>query len=170
MMSGAAGHTYGANGIWQVNRQGQPYGASPHGGNYGTIPWDKAMNLAGSKQIGLAKSLLQKYAWPRLQPDPRWARWVQKTGPNKAANTKEYEGPYAAWIPGQACLVYVPRPEPIWFYPQNSKERFGRFHTFDPVNGKALIGFKPDKQGERPVFLCQPPVGHDHDWVLLYEE
>src|SRR5687768_18549422 len=38
MLSGAAGHTYGANGIWQVNRPGQPYGNSPHGGNYGVIP------------------------------------------------------------------------------------------------------------------------------------
>ena len=29
MMNGAAGHTYGANGIWQCNRKGQPHGASP---------------------------------------------------------------------------------------------------------------------------------------------
>ena len=48
LMNGAAGHTYGANGIWQVNRRGDPHGASPHGGNYGTIPWDDAMNLPGS--------------------------------------------------------------------------------------------------------------------------
>jgi len=26
MTNGAAGHTYGANGIWQVNRRGQPHG------------------------------------------------------------------------------------------------------------------------------------------------
>src|SRR5438128_4943039 len=29
VLSGAAGHSYGANGIWQVNRPGQPYGPSP---------------------------------------------------------------------------------------------------------------------------------------------
>jgi hypothetical protein len=170
MMSGAAGHTYGANGIWQVNRQGQPYGASPHGGNYGTIPWDRAMNLLGSKHIGLAKSLLQKYDWQRLQPDPRWARSMQKAGPSTAAAAKDFEGPYVAWIPGQACLVYVPRAEAIWFYPQDSKGATGRFLTFDPVTGKALIAFKLEKQGDRPVYLCRPPAGHDHDWVLIYEE
>lgn len=35
ILSGAAGHTYGANGIWQVNTRQQPYGASPHGANWG---------------------------------------------------------------------------------------------------------------------------------------
>jgi Protein of unknown function (DUF4038)/Domain of unknown function (DUF5060) len=35
MLNGAAGHTYGANGIWQCNRRDQPHGASPHGGTYG---------------------------------------------------------------------------------------------------------------------------------------
>ena len=41
LMNGAAGHTYGANGIWQCNRPGQPHGASPHGGSYGKIPWKR---------------------------------------------------------------------------------------------------------------------------------
>src|ERR1043165_2520028 len=31
MLNGAAGHTYGANGIWQLNRRGKPHGASPNG-------------------------------------------------------------------------------------------------------------------------------------------
>ena len=52
MLSGAAGHTYGANGIWQLNRRDQPYGKSPHGGTYGPIPWDDAMRLPGSSQLG----------------------------------------------------------------------------------------------------------------------
>ena len=29
LMNGAKGHTYGANGIWQLNRPGQPHGPSP---------------------------------------------------------------------------------------------------------------------------------------------
>ena len=37
VLSGAAGHTYGANGIWQVNRREQPFGASPHGRSWGDI-------------------------------------------------------------------------------------------------------------------------------------
>ena len=72
---GAAGHTYGANGIWQVNRKGRPYGKSPHGGNYGTIPWDEAMKLPGSGQLGLASVCWRSIPWHRFEPHPEWAAW-----------------------------------------------------------------------------------------------
>jgi hypothetical protein len=75
ILSSAAGHTYGANGIWQLNRKGRPYGNSPHGGNYGTIPWDEAMKLPGSRQLGLGKRLLEEYPWHRFEPHPEWASW-----------------------------------------------------------------------------------------------
>ncbi|HEX8201475.1 MAG TPA: DUF4038 domain-containing protein, partial [Isosphaeraceae bacterium] len=75
MTSGAAGHTYGANGIWQCNRRGQPHGPSPHGGNYGTIPWDEAMHLPGSAQLGAAKRFLERFPWHRLEPHPEWVAW-----------------------------------------------------------------------------------------------
>lgn len=75
LLSGAAGHTYGANGIWQVNRREQPYGKSPHGGNWGTTPWDDAMKLPGSRQTGLAKKLLERFLWWKFQSHPEWASW-----------------------------------------------------------------------------------------------
>jgi hypothetical protein len=77
MLNGAAGHTYGANGIWQCNRRGQPHGASPHGGNYGDIPWDEAMHLPGSTQVGLGKALFAKYRWHDFTPHPEWAAFAE---------------------------------------------------------------------------------------------
>jgi hypothetical protein len=79
MAEGAAGHTYGANGIWQVNRKGQPHGKSPHGGNYGTIAWDDAMNLPGSAQLGAGKRFLMQFPWTKFEPHPEWAEWVRGT-------------------------------------------------------------------------------------------
>jgi len=80
MTNGAAGHTYGANGIWQVNRRGQPHGPSPHHApgsvGYGAIPWDDAMNLPGSKQVGLGKKLFIKYEWQKFVPHPEWASYA----------------------------------------------------------------------------------------------
>ena len=52
MLAGAAGHTYGANGVWQVNTREKPYGPSPHGNTWGNRPWDEAMRLPGSGQLG----------------------------------------------------------------------------------------------------------------------
>ncbi len=81
MLTGAAGHTYGANGIWQLNRQDKAYGASPHGGNYGTIPWNESMNLPGSEQLGMGKKFLESTPWNRLQPHNDWASWgAEKNG------------------------------------------------------------------------------------------
>jgi hypothetical protein len=78
LMNGAAGHTYGANGIWQCNRPGQPHGASPHGGSYGRIPWNEAMNLPGSRQVGLGKKLFEQYPWPQFQPHPEWVASIHE--------------------------------------------------------------------------------------------
>lgn len=80
MTNGAAGHTYGANGIWQVNRPGQPHGPSPHHApgshGYGIIPWQQAMNLPGSTQVSLGKKLFEQYDWQTFEPHPQWATYA----------------------------------------------------------------------------------------------
>jgi len=73
MTNGAAGHTYGANGIWQNNRPGDPHGKSPHGGMYGVISSQKAMHLPGSAQEGYGKRLFERYPWWNFKPHPEWA-------------------------------------------------------------------------------------------------
>ena len=90
LMNGAAGHTYGANGIWQCNRPGDPHGASPTGGTYGKITWSEAMNLPGSGQIGRGAKLLQDYPWQQFQPHPEWASYVELVSPLSLAG--------ASWI------------------------------------------------------------------------
>ena len=96
MMNGAAGHTYGANGIWQCNRKGQPHGPSPTAGSpptgYGVIPWDEAMNLPGSQQVALGKKLLEQYQWQNFAPHPEWAAFAGKT-------SLSFEGCQWIWFP-----------------------------------------------------------------------
>ena len=106
VLNGATGHTYGANGIWQCNRPDQAHGNSPWGGGYGTITWEQAMNLGGSRHIGLGKALLLQYPWQRFTPHPEWAafeslkwlglegaRWIWSDAARPAAdgpNTRRY--------------------------------------------------------------------------------
>jgi hypothetical protein len=92
MTNGAAGHTYGANGIWQCNRKDQPHGASPHGGTYGKITWDEAMRLPGSEQLALGKRFFERYPWHRFQPHPEWAEWA-------AAWELSFDGCSWIWYP-----------------------------------------------------------------------
>ena len=101
LLSGAAGHTYGANGIWQVNTPDQPFGASPHGRSWGDTPWQTAYRLPGSAQLGMAKALLSKYAWWRMEPHPEWV------APHWSAD--DYYQPFCAGVPGEFRVLYFPK-------------------------------------------------------------
>lgn len=96
MMNGAAGHTYGANGIWQLNRKDQPHGPSPTAGSppngYGAIPWDEAMRLPGSQQAGLGRKFLEQFRWTELQPHPEWASFIRQP-------SLKFDGCQWIWFP-----------------------------------------------------------------------
>jgi hypothetical protein len=160
VLSGAAGHTYGANGIWQCNRRDAPHGASPHGGNYGLIPWDEAMHLPGSGQLGAAKRLLEEYAWQDLEPCPEGASWEADAG--EAGRFV----PYAADIGAGVRIVYVPDARPIRVQHLGANAPY-RTALFDPVTGvrESLPDSVADADGE--VRLNAPP--HGHDWVVILE-
>ena len=69
LLNGCAGYTYGGNGIWQVNREGEP---SVTFGGYTNLSWQQAMRLPGSEQVGLARKLLLNYHWEQRAPHPEW--------------------------------------------------------------------------------------------------
>jgi hypothetical protein len=98
MMNGAAGHTYGANGIWQVNRRDKPHGPSPHhapgSDGYGRIPWDEAMNLPGSSQVAAGKKLFEQYRWHEFTPHPEWASFAAEPLPGPSQDQAQW-----IWFP-----------------------------------------------------------------------
>lgn len=184
LLNGAAGHTYGANGIWQVNRRGDPHGASPHGGNYGKISWDEAMRLPGSQQVALGKKLFEQYSWHRFQPHPEWAAYAS-AGPRKdgQAATAGRDGaassgkvslsneaayaPQAAGIPGVVRIIWVLQNEPIVVRSLEPRATYTAKY-FDPVTGtETSVGAVAG--GASGSWTCPPPTGSKHDWVLVLE-
>jgi hypothetical protein len=158
LLSGNGGHTYGANGIWQVNTREKPYGLSPHGHSWGGPAWDIAAQLPGSGQLGLAKSLLTRYSWWKLEAasdtiTPRWGK-------------ENYWQPFAGKIPGEAVIAFSPSPfTPLTF----SRLKAGSYRAFffNPSDGVEIqIGdVSPDGSGswkapEFPIF---------RDWVIVLE-
>ena len=96
VLSGAAGHTYGAAGIWHASVEGDPgCASSAFGGRrtYDWTTWREGMNKPGAAQVGLGKELLLQYPWHRFEPHPEWAE----------------EGSFAAGIPGEVRFIYQPR-------------------------------------------------------------
>jgi hypothetical protein len=159
MLSGAAGHTYGANGIWQVNTAGQPYGPSPHGRSWGDTPWDVASQLPGSRQLGMAKALLMRYPWWRMEPHPEWVEphW----------SSTNYVQPYCAGIPRELRIVFMP---PMWDAPKLVQIEPGvsyRAFYFNPATGKE---YPAGTAAADPAGVWQPPIPPIfQDWVLVLE-
>jgi hypothetical protein len=166
LMNGAAGHTYGANGIWQCNRPGQPHGNSPHGGNWGDLPWNQAMLLPGSQQVGFGKMLLEQFAWQDFTPHPEWAAFAPSS-PSMDAGNDAANGPQSAGIPGVVRVIYVPRAAPIEVRRLGWRAAY-RARWFDPVAGVTtpLGEIRCDENG---LWNCAPPAGLAHDWVLILE-
>jgi hypothetical protein len=162
VLSGVRGYSYGANGIWQINRPGAPYGPSPHGMSWGDRSWQDAMALPGSTQVGLGANLLKEYDWWRLEPHPEWI--------DPHAGGENWMLPYAAGIPGQLVISYIPYPLAIWSEPHilhglDPAAQFAGFY-FDPASGARLpVSVTPDQAGDWRI--TPPTLGQD--MVLVVE-
>jgi hypothetical protein len=166
MLSGAAGHTYGANGIWQLNRRDQPYGKSPHGGTYGPIPWDEAMKLPGSYQLGLAKRFLERFPWHRLEPHQEWAAWAAGEAGRRDSGD-EFQVPYTAGIPSKLRITYAPLPRAVTVKGLEPGTRYVAL-CVDPISGEpSQIGaVHADPDGS---WTTSPPRRITADWVVVLE-
>ena len=159
ILSGACGHTYGANGIWQFNRAEARYGPSPHGYSWGDRPWDDAMMLPGSAQLGRAKRLLERRQWWRIEPHPEWVepRWSEEN----------FALPYAAGIPGELRLVYLFGVTPAPTIRELEPGARYRAFLWDPSTGAEHdLGIaEGDIDGSWPV----PQIEVRRDWLLVLE-
>ena len=159
MLSGAAGHTYGANGLWQMGAEEEPYGPSPHGMTWGSTSWRAAAELAGSLEMGIGRRILERYDWWRLEPTPDLVspRWTED----------DYYGPYAATIPDQCHIVYFPNPGGGARVKLQPGTQYRAFFINPATYEEYDLGWvKPDEDGmwtlpeRRPIF---------HDLVLVIE-
>jgi len=185
ILGGTAGHTYGAGGIWEIQTATLSYGASPWGGGYGDLPWQIAYRYPGSEQVGWGKELLTLYEWWRLEPHPEWVEphWTKD----------HYLLPYAAGIPGELRIVYIPlnmrnlpkitrlEPDvtydPYWFRPAT-----GQIYPVKVAPDLDVFSSLPSDlvaEKERPVKVVPDAGGawqvpratyvDDVDWVLVLE-
>ena len=165
MLSGAAGHTYGAAGIWHAGIEGDPGVASgAFGGRkvYDWTTWREGMNYPGATQIGAGKKLLERYPWSRFEPHPEWAD----------------EGCFAAGIPGEVRFIYLPRRNIYnWEGPvikDLDPTVDWRVYYFDPATGRT---FEQDtiKAGQKSASSPLQPVNYKRDvpspqdWVMVFE-
>ncbi len=181
VLAGSAGHTYGAGGIWQMNSD------SERGAEYEYTPWFEAMHLPGSAQLGIGKKFLEEYPWQQFEPHPEWVEphAVAMYEPHEEwyDDSREFELrggrwdlPYAAGIPGEVRMIYIPGHYYDWSTPTvKGLECDVPYHTFlfNPASGKrygvgVLVYTKTPEtfKGKSYATKYPSPVMHENPHVI----
>ena len=155
MNSGCAGHTYGVNGVWQVNLPDQRFGKSPTGHDWGGTPWKEAMSLPGSTQLAHAKKFLLTLPWPQLAPTTN--TFTSATSAAIAAN-------------GRCALAFAAKSQTV---SANLAKLSGPVTArwFDPTSGesKTIVGTPFPNTGTREFTPSGKNAAGENDWVLVLE-
>jgi len=166
MLSGMAGHTYGANGIWQMNSSEKPMGKLPHGKGYPEHTWEEAAEWPGARQVGYAKALLARYPWWKFEPHQDWIE--------PRASKQDFFKPYCAGVPREVRVIFIPiSMDNPWTAGASIEIRAlepdvkYRAFFFDPRTGEEIpIGpVQPDASGVWKT----PDAVRRQDWVVVLE-
>lgn len=151
LFSGAFGHTYGCNEVWQMWQPGrQPMVGAQ-------FPWNEAIRLPAAGQMRHARTLIESGPYFDRMPDPSLVAPPNASGSDYVAACRAPDARYAlAYFPSghpatlRTYLLRGPRVSAQWFDP-----RTGERHDLPPVE------VAPWKTTE-----FKPPVA-DQDWVLV---
>ena len=159
MLSGAAGHTYGAAGLHHMGIEGDP-GLKPI---WDYTTWEEAKDFPGATQVGMGAKLLREYAWHRFEPHPEWSD----------------RDCFAAGIPGEVRFIYRSnRSVYDWTGPRvkNLEEgvSYNAFY-FDPATGrrfyhgiiKRVADFHRSFEGHAGPVIFVDPLEVDDGWEEL---
>jgi hypothetical protein len=169
--SGCAGHTYGVNGVWQVNRDNDPFGNSPSGRNWGVTPWRQAMQLPGSTQVARAKGLLLSLPWHQLEPVGLPAisklRRILARALRVDLSHSRHQPPVAAAAikDGSLAIYYFLKSRPIALAKLPISRSMEAF-WFDPVSADTT----PALPGQTTLTPPGKNAGQDEDWVLVIQK
>jgi hypothetical protein len=169
VMSGSAGHTYGAQGIWAMSSRDEPFVGSTM--NWGDGFWQDVMHYHGSAQVGLGRRFLERYPWWLFEP--RAVGGDSDRRPGSAIGIASYNS-FGMGIPGKVAVFYLAGQWADQKFAGVQGQRIEiepgaryRASFFDPRTGKdvAIGPVEPDPEGFWPV----PRKPSMDDWVLVLE-
>lgn len=155
VLSGACGHTYGNNNIWQMwTSEREPVIQAD-------IPWYDALNHPGAWQMGFVRRLFESRLFNKLVPDQGD---LVVNGPSfggakicaSLANDGSFAiiySPYGQPFTLNKQLINANRIKEIWYNP-----RYGNAHHVLTSECKAFQTYNP------------PTSGRGNDWILILED
>jgi hypothetical protein len=154
VLSGACGHTYGNNNVWQM------YAPKHRSVLYAQIPWYEAIDHPGSFQMGFMKKLLTSRRFELLEPHQEILVDGPTSGGAKVKAALARDGSYT--------IIYSPMGAQFSIDKKYLKgERF-RENWFDPRYGAE---YTIHTSGTKGIQSYSPPTkGRGNDWILIVEK
>ncbi len=155
ILSGAFGHTYGNNNIWQMWKHGRKkiLGAR--------LPWNIAIHQPGSTQMGYVRKVFESRPFLEMIPDQQILSDYFGQDYNNIRTARGKDGSFIiAYIPnGQTARLRMQKLKAdsvsgYWYNPREGTSK--KIDTF--VNPKTDMNFVPISRGERT------------DWVLILDD
>ena len=154
ILSGACGHTYGNNSIWQM------YAPKHKSVLWAKIPWYEAIDHPGSFQMGILKDLFTSRSFHKLEPSAEILVDGPSTGGAKVKAVLASDGTFT--------IIYSPRGERFSIDKSHLSGDKLREIWFDPKYG---VEYPIHTSGTRGIQTYTPPTnGRGNDWILIVEE
>ena len=170
VFAGGAGVTYGGNGVWQMDKAGQP----PFLATHANLSWDKALDLPGATQMKYLRRLIESRPFLSRVPDDG-AALASPAGENRTRVqvTRDANRSWALYYisDGHAITPALPhlkgpQLKAWWFNPRDGR----LYDNAGKATGKPFGTFA--NSGKGVVF--KPPVTvsaalEESDWVLVLD-
>jgi hypothetical protein len=153
ILSGACGHTYGNNNVWQMWDSNHKPEISPN------MPWYQSLDHPGAFQMGLMRRLFESRPFQKLVPDAALVPNGPTNGGAKIRAERADDGSFA--------FIYSPRGES--FTIDKSRLKVARLKEiwFDPRYGAS---YSHTTTAEAYQTYAPPTSGRGQDWLLILED
>ena len=152
LFAGAFGHTYGCHDIWQF------YAPGREGVNGAQMPWRRAMDLPGARQMAYVRKLLEAGPAEERVPDQDMIRENDLAPAERIQATRGRDYAYVYTCAGRPFTVLLGRItgaalQSGWYNPRNG--------VYKPAGSLTNTGSR---------LFTPPSAGYGHDWVLVLQD
>jgi enterochelin esterase-like enzyme len=167
VFAGGFGFTYGANGVWQMDKAGEP----PFLATHANLTWDQALDLPGARQVKHLRRLIESRPFLTRVPDDGTV--LSSPPGEKAARVQVTRGRDRTWAmyyvsDGHAVTPNLanlkgPQFKAWWFSPRDGR-------TYDSAGRPTDQPFASLSNAEKGIVLDPPGEPQEgNDWVLVLD-
>ncbi len=151
LLSGAFGHTYGCNEVWQMHAPGRKPVVDAR------LAWQEALQLPGASQMQHARALIESGPFFDRIPDPSLVVPPNASGPQYVAACRTRDG--------TGALAYLPDGQPVTLRTFLLKGPVLAAEWWDPRTGSRHGAGSFNVEAWKTTSFT-PPTTHE-DWILV---